>query len=302
MRKAFRAAGLLAVTAALIAGVATAAGGPATTITSPTAGQKVSARHNAYVALAGTAAFATPAAEATRFYLRRDGCGTASDNPHLSVTSGTDGGDGCGLVLSIVGVGGTADQGAFVDYPSSDGMPLTLDGSRPVTGTIDLQSFGITDPLAAGTGLVTVSVSLEALYQGNGVSVGSDSEQVLITPAQTEYPVAFAIQPNGTVDRADLSGLDLRVHVEGPYAFSGFIGNSGKSFTDVPSWSASFGQSVDVSVDDPTFANAVPARLSGTTWSVAVPTPSVGTHTVYARAAQGFDTGTTATRSFAVTK
>ena len=302
MRTSFRAAGLLAVAAALIAGVATAAGGPATTITSPTAGQKISARHNAYLALAGTASFATPAAEATRFYLRRDGCGTASDNPHLSVTSGIDGGDGCGLVLAIVGVGGTADQGAFVDYPSSDGMPLTLDGSRPVTGTIDLQSFGITDPLAAGTGLVTVSVSLEALYQGNGVAVGSDSEQVLITPMQTEYPVAFTIQPSGALDRADLSGLDLRVHVEGPYAFSGFIGNSGKSFTDVPSWSASFGRSVDVSVDDPTFANAVPARLSGTNWSVAVPTPAVGTHTVYARAAQGFDTGTTATRSFAVTK
>jgi hypothetical protein len=302
MRKAFRAAGLLAVTAALVAGVAAAAGGPAATITSPTAGQKVSARHNPYLAAAGTASFATPAAETTRFYLRRDGCGTASDNPHLSVTSGTDGGDGCGLVLTIVGAGGTADQNAFVDYPSSDGMPLTLDASQPVTGTIDLESFGITDPLAAGTGLVTVSVSLEALYQGSGISVGSDSENVLITPTQTDYPVAFTIHPGSALDRADLSGLDLRVHVEGPYAFSGFIGNSGKSFTDLPAWSASFGQSVDVSVDDPTFAGAVPGRISGTTWSVAVPTPAVGTHTVYVRATQGFETGATASRSFTVTK
>jgi hypothetical protein len=302
MRKPLRAAGLLAVAVGLTAGIAAAAGGPSTTITSPTSGQKVSARHTSYVALAGTASFATPAAQATRFYLRRDGCGTASDNPHLSVTSGTDGGDGCGLVLTIVGAGGTADQGAFVDYPTSDGMPLTLDASRTVTGTIDLQSFGITDPLAAGTGLVTVSVNLEALDQGNGVSVGSDSEQVLITPTQTEYPVAFTIQPSGTLDRHDLSGLDLRVHVEGPYAFSGFIGNSGKSFTDVPAWSASFGQSVAVSVDDPSFANAVPGRLAGTTWSVAVPTPALGTHTVYARATQGFDTGATTTRSFTVTR
>jgi hypothetical protein len=302
MRKAFRAAGLLAVTAALVAGVAAAAGGPSATITSPTAGQKVSARHNPYLAAAGTASFATPAAETTRFYLRRDGCGTASDNPHLSVTSGTDGGDGCGLVLTIVGAGGTADQNAFVDYPSSDGMPLTLDASQPVTGTIDLESFGITDPLAAGTGLVTVSVSLEALYQGSGISVGSDSESVLVTPTQTDYPVAFTIHPGSTLDRADLSGLDVRVHVEGPYAFSGFIGNSGKSFTDLPAWSASFGQSVDVSVDDPTFASSVPGRLSGTSWSVAVPTPAVGSHTLYARATQGFDTGATASRSFTVTK
>ncbi len=302
MRKRIRAAGLLAVTAALVTGIAAVAGGPSVTITSPGAGQKLSARHTTYVAVAGAASFATPTAGTSRFYLRRDGCGTASDNPHLSVTSGTDGGDGCGLVLTIVGVGGTADQGAFVDYPSTDGMPLTLDASRPVTGTIDLQSFGITDPLAAGTGLVTVSVSLEALDQGNGVSVGSDSESVLITPTQAEYPVAFTIQPNGALDRADLSGLDLRVHVEGPYAFSGFIGNSGKSFTDVPAWSTSFGQSVAVSVDDASFANAVPARISGGTWSVALPTPAAGQHTVYARATQGFDTGATASRQFTVTK
>jgi hypothetical protein len=302
MRKRIRAAGLLTVTAALVTGVAVAAGGPSVMITSPGAGQKVSARHSTYFAVAGAASFATPAADTSRFYLRRDGCGTANDNPHLSVTSGTDGGDGCGLVLTIVGAGGTADQGAFVDYPSTDGMPLTLDASRPVTGTLDLQSFGITDPLAAGTGLVTVSVSLEALYQGNGVAVGSDSESVLVTPTQTEYPVAFTIQPNGALDQADLSGLDLRVHVEGPYAFSGFIGNSGKSFTDVPAWSASLAQSVAVSIDDPSFANMVRARISGTTWSVAVPTPAVGAHTVYARATQGFDTGATATRQFTVTK
>jgi hypothetical protein len=291
-----------AIAAALVlAGIAVAATAPVT-ITSPKSGSSVSLRKNPYLAIAGTATFAPATAQTTTFYLRRDGCGTSNDNPHLSVTTGTDGGDGCGLVLTIVGVGGTADQGAFVDYPSTDGMPLTLDGSRPVTGTIDLESFGITDPLAAGIGLVTVSVSLEALYQGNGVSVGSDSESVLVTPTQTEYPVAFTIHPNGALDRTDLSGLDLRVHVEGPYAFSGFIGNSGKSFTDVPAWSASFGQGVDVSVDDPTFANAVPARLSGATWSVAVPTPAVGSHTVYARATQGFDTGATATRSFTVTK
>lgn len=302
MRKPLRAAGLLAVAAALVAGIAAAAGGPSVTITSPSAGQKISARHTSYLALAGTASFATPAAESTRFYLRRDGCGTANDNPHLSVTSGTDGGDGCGLVLTVVGAGGTADQGAFVDYPSSDGMPLTLDASRPVTGTVDLESFGIIDPLAAGTGLVTVSVTLEALYQGNGIAVGSDSESVLITPTQTAYPVGFTIHPNGALDQADLSGLDLRVHVEGPYAFSGFIGNSGKSFTDVPAWSASFGQSVAVSLDDSSFANAVPGRLAGTTWSVAVPTPALGTHTVYARATQGFDTGATTTRSFTVTR
>jgi hypothetical protein len=301
MRKATWAA-VVSATVALAAGAAMAAG-PSVTITSPTAGQKISAHRNTYVAVAGTASFATPAAQTTRFYLRRDGCGTSSDNPHLSVVDGTDGGDGCGLVLSsFVGPGGTVDQGAFVDYPSADGMPLSLDASRAVTGTIDLQSFGITDPAAAGAGVLTLRVDLESLDQGNGIAVGSDSETVLVTPAQTDYPVSFTIQPNGALDRADLSGLDLRVHVEGPYAFSGFIGNSGKSWLDTPSWSASANQSVQVSLDDASFASPVPARIDGTSWSVALPTPALGTHTVYARAAQGFDSGTAAARTFTVTK
>jgi hypothetical protein len=303
IRKTFAAAALAAAVAALATTFASAATGPSTTITSPSAGQKVSLRRNPYLAVAGSAAFATPAAQTTRFYLRRDGCGTSNDNPHLSVTSGTDAGDGCGLVLtSLVGAGGTVDQAASVDYPSTDGMPLTLDAGRTVTGTIDLESFGITDPAAAGTGLLTVTVDMEALYQGNGVSIGSDSETVLVTPNQSDYPVAFTIQPNGALDKADLSGIDLRVHVVGPYVFSGFIGNSGKSWVDVPSWSASFAQSVQVSLDDPSFANPVPARLDGSSWSVAVSTPAVGQHTVYARATQGFDTGAAASQTFTVTK
>lgn len=295
MRKAFRAAGLLAVTAALVAGVATAAGGPSATITSPTAGQKVSIRHTPYLALAGTASFATPTAGTTRFYLRRDGCGTASDNPHLSVTSGTDGGDGCGLILdSVVGLGGDVDQGAFVDFPASDGMPLALDAGRAISGTIDVTGTAV--------GAVEVDVSLEGLIGGQGVPVGSTTTTTVLDPTVSDNPVAFTIQPDASLAGADLQGLDLRVHIHGPALDAGFIGLSGKSSVDVPSFAASVNQSVDVSVDDPTFANTVPGRLSGSGWSVAVPTPAVGSHTVYVRATQGFDTGATASRSFTVTK
>ena len=169
-----------------------------------------------------------------------------------------------------------------------------------MTGTIDLRSIAAADPFGAGTGLLTVAVELEALHQGDGVSLGSDSESVLMTPTQSDYPVAFTIRPNGALDQAALSGVDLRVHVEGPFVAGGFIGNWGTSFLDVPAFTASFGRSVEVSLDDPSFASPVPARLSDTTWSLAIPTPSPGYHVLYARATQGFETGPTASRDFRV--
>jgi hypothetical protein len=286
----------------LLSGVA-AASTTSVTITSPKAGSSISLKKNPYLAVAGNVSFAPTTAGSTRFYLRRDACGTSADNPHLSVTSGTDGGDGCGLILnSIVGAGGDVDQGAFVDFPSTDGMPLAFDSSRNVTGTIDLESFGITGTTGAGTGLLEVDVTMEALVNGEGVAIGSDTESVLITPAQAEYPVAFTIQPSSSLAGADLSGVDLRVHVHGPFAFSGFIGNSGKSWTDLPSYAASVNRSVSVSLDDPTFAAGIPARISGSAWSVALPTPAVGKHTVYARSTQGFDTSATTSSNFTVTK
>ena len=127
----------LAVAAtAVVSGIASAS--TSVTITSPASGSKVSLHRTPYLAIAGGATFADTSAGTTRFFLRRDGCGTTNDNPHLSVTSGTDAGDGCGLIINQVGVVGDVDQSAFIDFPASDGMPLALDGTKPISGQIAL--------------------------------------------------------------------------------------------------------------------------------------------------------------------
>jgi len=294
---------LLPLVAAVVLATALVAGAAASSatsvqITTPKSGSTVHLGASPYTAVAGTVSFAAATPQATRFYLRRDDCGGSNDNPHLSVVNGTDAGDGCGLVLtSVVGLGGDVDHGAFVDFPSTDGMPLAFDSGQNVTGTIDLESLA-----GAGTGLLEVDVSMEALDHGNGVTIGSDSESVLITPLAADYPVAFTIQPNPALAGHDLSGIDLRVHVHGPFVFSGFIGNSGKSWTDVPSYAASVNQAVQVSLDDASFSSPIPARISGSSWSVAIPTPAVGKHTLYAESTQGFDTSAPASTTFTVKK
>lgn len=287
--------------AAVIAATALAGGAGASTtsvtITTPKAGQSVSLRKNPYLAVAGTVAFAPATAGSTRFYLRRDGCGTSNDNPHLSVTGGTDGGDGCGLIVnSVAGPGGDADQAAFIDFPATDGMPLALDAKQPVTGQVSLTG--------AQVGMAYVDVTLEALVNGQAVTLGSASSSALLDPTADHTPVPFTVQPNVALDGSDLQALDLRVHIHGPFVYSGFMSLNGNSYADVPSYAASVNKSVQVSLDDASFANPVPARIdsTGAGWSVALPTPAVGKHTIYARSVQGFDTSAAASVNFAVSK
>ncbi|TML93836.1 MAG: hypothetical protein E6G03_15245 [Actinobacteria bacterium] len=291
LRMLLAAAGVVALTAAT-AGASTTS----VTITSPRAGQSISLKKNPYLAIAGGATFAPTTAGTTRLYLRRDGCGTSNDNPHLSIATGTDGGDGCGLIFNaVVGTGGDVDQGAFVDFPSSDGMPLALSTAGPITGQVSLTG--------AQVGLAYVDVTLEALINGEAVTLGKATGSATLDPTGDYTPVPFSIQPSSTLDGSDLQALDLRVLVHGPNVYSGFVSLNGHSFADLPSHAASVNESVQVSLDDSSFANAVPARLSGSSWSVALQTPAaLGKHTIYARSAQGFDTSATASQTFTVTK
>jgi hypothetical protein len=285
---------LAALAAALAAGAALSAT-TSVTITSPSNNQPVSLHKNPYLAVAGTASFADTTAVTTRFFLRRDACGTSNDNPHLSVTSGTDGGDGCGLIVDQVGlVGDAAPQATFTDYPASDGMPLAYDGTQPINGQISLTG--------AQVGVADVSVTLSALIGGNAVDIGTGTGSAILDPTGASTPVPFTIPGNASLDGSDVQALDLRVNISGPNVYSGFVALSGASWVDVPSYAASVNKGVEVSVDDPTFSNPTQARLSGSNWSVAIPTPSVGKHTIYAESTQGYSTSAPTSVTINVTK
>jgi hypothetical protein len=173
-------------------------------------------------------------------------------------------------------------------------MPLAFDGTQPTTGQISLTG--------AQVGEAEVTVDLQALVGGNAVDLGSTTSTALLDPTGASTPVPFTIPANSSFAGADVQALDLRVTIEGPNVYSGFMALSGASYVDMPSYAASVNKSVLVSVDDPTFANAVSARLSGSTWSVAVPTPAVGKHTIYAESTQGYTSSAATSVVFTVTK
>jgi hypothetical protein len=285
---------------ALVVGVALASS-TSVTITTPKEGASFSKKRMPNLPVTGGVTFAAANPSTSLFYVRRDGCGTSSDNPHLSISTGTDAGSGCGsLINGVVGAGGDADAGAFVDYPSNDGMPLSLDASRNITGTFDIQGF--VGPAQAG--VMEADISMEALVNGNGVAIGSVTEMVVLDPTASDNLIKFTIAPASALDKKDLSGIDLRLHLHGPYAFSGFVATNGLSFVNVPSHTASVNRAVLLSLDDPTFASPIPVAINSSYsgWSVVIPTPGVGKHTLYAQSVQGFDTSAVVARHFTVTK
>ena len=147
-------------------------------------------------------------------------------------------------------------------------------------------------------------MSLEALVGGQAVEIGSDSASAVLDPTASDNTVPFTITPSASLAGADVQALDLRVNIHGPSIDGGFVGLSGKSWAVVPSFTASVNRSVSISVDDPSFSSPIPARVdsSGTAWSVAIPTPAAGKHTIYAESTQGFDTSAPATTTFTVKK
>jgi hypothetical protein len=295
----------VAVAAALASAAAYAASAPLT-ITSPRSGATIRLQQTPSLAVAGTVAFAPVNATSTKFYLRRDGCGTAADNPHMSTTAGDpDAGDGCGSLIYVVGVGSQDTSTYTTSYPASDGVPFLLDATRTVQGVVDVEGYqGVTGTGGKGVGQLTVNVSLDGLADGQVVNLGSDAETVTLTPPTTDYAVPFTITLPSSLDDANVDALALNVRYSGPYAGSGFTGLSGKSWVTVPTLSASRQRSVEVSLDDPNFGQPITASLIGsaTGWSVAVPTPAVGRHTVYARSVQGGSAIATASSTFKVAK
>ena len=281
MKSALGRVALTLLAALILAGIASAAtAGPSVKITSPRSGSTVSIRRTPYLAVAGTASFLSAAPQTTTFYLHRDGCGTTSDNPHMSTVNGTDAGDGCGLIINgATGLGGDADQATFVDFPATDGTPLALDGTRSIDGVIALTGGQI--------GLAEVDVDASALVGGQAVELGSTTASVLMDdPTATNTPVPFSIPANSSLDGSDIQAIDLRVHIHGPNVYSGFMALSGASYVKVPSYAASVHRSVLVGIDS---QPPVEARLSGSTWSIALPTPTTtGRHYIRAQATQGY--------------
>lgn len=266
---------IVSLALSLLASTVSAA--PTVTITSPTSGASFSRSASPRIDVAGAVSFDAPEPSERTFYMRRTSCTT---DQRLTTDQGTET-SSCAETVSLTPV--AEEQAAGTTYDAEDGVPLTLDASRPITGVVSVVSYIGQSGAGAGAGLTTIDISLT----GGSQPLGSTTVSYTATPAQYRHDTQWSIQPPANLDKKDLSSLQLMIKVRGRNAMHGFVRPNSTKFT-IPIYTESFSRKVEVAVDNGAFsATGITVSLDLGTYTGSVVTPAVGAHTIKARAVQG---------------
>jgi hypothetical protein len=151
----------------------------------------------------------------------RDDCG-GTDNERLDVDLGAYSGS-CGDVLAILG-------GTKTPYPAKAGVPITIDGTRPVTIDIGVDSF--TGSPLGGIGDQTIAVELVGTTTTNAkvkLASGSQTTAAADMLRNGGYIAEFSLPIVGGFYK----GLTLNLTVGGS-ELHGFIRYNGDSVVTLP--------------------------------------------------------------------
>lgn len=180
------------------------------------------------------------------FNLRRTSCGGDNDRLFLSLDPGVgEEGSGCGT-LGGVTAGFNEAFYALDGRPlwadsygtSTDGVPVILDASRTVTGTLSFGQFrGVAEnPVGLGGGQTTVELTLKGKIGGTTETLGSAVGEALVLPAAGDYEVEFALELDDQFDAAELTSLTLLVVYRGYNVNQDFLYTEGRSAFTLPTF------------------------------------------------------------------
>lgn len=142
-----------------------------------------------------------------QFFLRTDGDCAA---PFLSLTDGEDAdcvfGDG-GIVGEIYQETGVLDT--VMHYVAADGLPLTLDASRNLTGSIAIRGWN-----GLGVGPAEIDITLLGTIAGEEVELATFSESYTAGPQEVKM-IELDLELDEGFAGATVEGLTLDVHAHG---------------------------------------------------------------------------------------
>lgn len=185
-----------------------------------------------------------PVAVDVNYYMRRADCGGDDDAISLSVVDGPDGGSGCGSAFAgapnELFIQGGDSPSSYV-WPAIDGIPLTLNTAKDITGEITVHSFSGAPTLPAppytSAGQATLVVNLTGTTGGESKVIGTASNSYLVTPDKGTYTTEFKMTPDKALEKAVFTELQLETYVRGTTALHGFFElDDPASFITVPTW------------------------------------------------------------------
>ena len=168
-----------------------------------------------------------PAPVEVQFFLRAD---TDCPETYLSTTAGTAD-DSCyfGVNDMFNELGENPIGGDPVrHYAATDGVPLTLDPTRKVTGTITVSGWSGT-----GLGNAELDVTLLATIAGEEKVLGTFTESYT-GEANTDHVSTFEIVLDPSFAGAVAETLTLDVNAHGVTLFGRGVEHNGQSFIKVP--------------------------------------------------------------------
>lgn len=128
---------------------------------------------------------------------------------------------GCGRTDSLTPLNEVSRNGT--DYETVDGVPFTLDASRPIRGVASQVGFYRVLDGGVGAGATSIDVSLSAtLADGETKSLGSTTVSYLATPSQWQHDVPWQVTPPAELDGAEVTRLVLRLVVRGYNVLHGY--------------------------------------------------------------------------------
>ncbi|HWC14587.1 MAG TPA: hypothetical protein VG929_08320 [Actinomycetota bacterium] len=142
----------------------------------------------------------------------------------LSIEDGPDAAN-CGYVDGGLPQEGTiAVLGKYTTqrtWIAQDGLPMTVDATRPVTTDITLKSFQPRSPASLGTGQAIFDVVLTGFSGGEQVVLGEAQESYVVTPGTYEYQLRFDVDIPDELHRTTVTSLEMTTVVRGPVLLHG---------------------------------------------------------------------------------
>ncbi|HEX9824424.1 MAG TPA: hypothetical protein VGB51_08560 [Actinomycetota bacterium] len=282
-------AAIVTATLALVASAAVAA--PSISITSPASGAVISRSASPQLQLSGTVGFDAPAPVDREIYLRYDGPAGGCGHAYLSDEDGADPGNSCSNLLQSLAV--TPGEDDYTEsWPAEEvALPITLDASRNLTGSIYLRS-NLDEPTWA-------VVDVEVLLGSQSVRQRFDDG---LPQASSFRTFNLNIDIPTSLDKVDINSITVNVHFQTIIGLIWVELDAPASYVNVPAYSASFDRRVQVAVDTGQFSGTgVTLSPDLTTWTATIPTPLTGIHSIKARSVQGSAISTVDQRSITVT-